>query len=687
MTWIIEKNGLGLSCYGDVQGIEFMSGVIKSLISQLLVCADAGSAKPVVDKLVRELCQITGLDLHPEFFQDERASLTSNGKAVSPTTAAQCAEDVERTRVFLQGIYAALQDCLVQTPVSQKVRVLYAGTGPFGLLLAPLLPLLDQSRFQITLLDIHEESLAKMQQLLTHLEIIPECVCLVHADACQWHTEQQFELIISETMRQGLIQEPQVSVFAHLHQFLVPGGLLIPELVRLDMWLTRFGQLALEGVANEEPPLHLGTVLQLNKLFVGALGSGDKTVLSGCLPIPSYPHRLSDLKLTTYIVVYRDYQLTENQSQLTLPLYEKNAHPVPGTQLKYRYDMGDFPRCVFEYEQLPEFALEKLPGSLEANAQGLYHVNRLWQKAQWQKRNGSKRVATLAEDEWLLDRILIDSLGLGLEPTVIHLYRCNEQWEFEQWMLSSLRDFLTPEKIAQINGNIVSFLHQGEAPQKFPSSQPLTPEQVAFWDEYGYLIVPAVLSEAECVSARAAIWNFLGMSELDPASWYLPSTQMQKIMVQLFSHTALDVARQSEYIRRVFEQLWQRNDLVVSTDRVGFNPPETSLWKFPGPSIHWDVELKAPIPFATQGLIYLTDVSEEQGAFCCVPGFHKKIDQWLSELPSDIDPADQDWQQWPVKPIAAKAGDLIVWHQALPHGSSPNRANYPRMVQYLNMYT
>ena len=37
-------------------------------------------------------------------------------------------------------------------------------------------------------------------------------------------------------------------------------------------------------------------------------------------------------------------------------------------------------------------------------------------------------------------------------------------------------------------------------------------------------------------------------------------------------------------------------------------------------------------------------------------------------------------------PIAAEAGDFVLWHHALPHSSSPNRGSYPRIVQYLNMY-
>jgi len=236
------------------------------------------------------------------------------------------------------------------------------------------------------------------------------------------------------------------------------------------------------------------------------------------------------------------------------------------------------------------------------------------------------------------------------------------------------------------NRAIVNFIENGKGELDAQAKLPLDTQQLSHWDEHGYLIIPGVLSANEAAAARAVIWDFLNMRADDSATWYQSSAQMKKIMVQLFAHPSLEVARTSDYIRRIFQQLWQRDDLVMTTDRVGFNPPETERWQFPGPGIHWDVELTAPVPFGTQGLIYLTDVAENQGAFCCVPGFHKKIDNWLVGQSQGIDLQQQDWSQWPVKPIAANAGDLIIWHQALPHGSSPNRADFPRMVQYLNMY-
>jgi ectoine hydroxylase-related dioxygenase (phytanoyl-CoA dioxygenase family) len=119
---------------------------------------------------------------------------------------------------------------------------------------------------------------------------------------------------------------------------------------------------------------------------------------------------------------------------------------------------------------------------------------------------------------------------------------------------------------------------------------------------------------------------------------------------------------------------------------VSFNPPERAEWRFPGPFLHWDTSLTPPIPFAVSGLIYLTDTVAEQGAFTCVPGFHRRIEDWLNGLPANANPRGEDLEALGAEPIPGRAGDLIIWHRALPHGSRPNRCTRPRIVQYLNMH-
>jgi ectoine hydroxylase-related dioxygenase (phytanoyl-CoA dioxygenase family) len=150
----------------------------------------------------------------------------------------------------------------------------------------------------------------------------------------------------------------------------------------------------------------------------------------------------------------------------------------------------------------------------------------------------------------------------------------------------------------------------------------------------------------------------------------------------LLHHPALHANRISPRIHRAFAQLWNREDIWINVDQAGMNPPERPGWRFPGPHLHWDVSLVPPIPFGVQGMLYLADTAADQGAFTCVPGFHKTIDDWLTNLPDGVDPRAHDFSSQTVA-IAGRAGDLVIWHHALPHGSSPNRAALPRFVQYV----
>lgn len=316
--------------------------------------------------------------------------------------------------------------------------------------------------------------------------------------------------------------------------------------------------------------------------------------------------------------------------------------------------------------------------SEDTSAAGLYHLHRLWQKTILKK---SGQAIEISADEWHLDRALLDLTGLGLQPGLVMLHHCND---FNSLVIKISGLGLSGSQKCQINQSLLR-LSKGNHSQAIPKV--LTEEQLEFWLQHGYLVVPGLLSPEQCAQSQQAIWQFLEADPAQPQSWYSHQQATEKIMLSLFRHPALDANRQVPLLRHIFEQLWQRTDLVMTTDRVSFNPPETQEWRYPGPDLHWDMQLKLPIEFATQGLIYLTDTTEQQGAFCCVPGFHQKIGSWIKQQGKDeISLQQQDWSLWPVKAIAAKAGDLVIWHHALPHGPSPNRANTPRMVQYINCY-
>ena len=204
-----------------------------------------------------------------------------------------------------------------------------------------------------------------------------------------------------------------------------------------------------------------------------------------------------------------------------------------------------------------------------------------------------------------------------------------------------------------------------------------------FWEENGYVVVHDAVPPDNLKAAERAVWDFLEMQSDDPRSWY--PDPPRGIMAEMYQHQALWDNRQYPRVHQAFAEIWGTEKLWVSIDRASMNPPELPDWKYSG-ILHWDTNLEPPIEFWVQGVLYLTDTTANQGAFSCVPGFHRRLDAWLKDLPAGANPREQDLESLGAKPIAGAAGDLIIWHSALPHGSSPNTATHPRVAQYITMF-
>ncbi len=332
----------------------------------------------------------------------------------------------------------------------------------------------------------------------------------------------------------------------------------------------------------------------------------------------------------------------------------------------------------------------KLHKSKKKGRLGVLHLLRMWSMAILKTKGITPEVDK--DLEWKLNLIIIDGLRLGLEETTKYLYQTTPSYEeFENWIVKTNGGNLKQEAVDSVNKAIKAILKGKEIKDDFSNNndvqeQVLNTEDLKFWEKNGYIIVKNAVSKEDCNAAKNAIWEFLNADPNNPDSWYKNNPAKQGIMVKFIHNKALEKNRQSAKIRVAFEQLWNRKNLIVSTDRVGFNPPERFDYRFPGPNLHWDTSINLPIPLSLQGILYLVDVEENQGAFTCVPGFHNKIDEWINNLPAGVDPREEDLNKLGAKPIAAKAGDFIIWHHALPHGSRPNTAGYPRIVQYIKWY-
>jgi hypothetical protein len=316
--------------------------------------------------------------------------------------------------------------------------------------------------------------------------------------------------------------------------------------------------------------------------------------------------------------------------------------------------------------------------SREKGSTGIYQLKRLWSKA-----IAGPAVANQYPDEALLETALIDILGIGLLPTYQFLYERKPDFEtFEQWVTAHANGHIDAETIQLCN----ALFENKTIHRESITANVLTDADINFWETNGYVIIRNAVTLQDCADSCKAIMDYLEMDATDVVTWYKKSMAMQGIMVTLYRNVSIDKNRNSPIIKRAFEQLWNRTDLIVTTDKCGFNPPETKTFTYRGTGLHWDVSLTTPIPFGTQGILYLTDTASHQGALTLIPGFHKNIESWLAALPKNVNPREVDLSAFGSKPIAANAGDFIIWNHKLPHAASPNKARLPRIVQYINWY-
>ncbi|MCJ0741856.1 SAM-dependent methyltransferase [Pedobacter montanisoli] len=284
---------------------------------------------PAINEYTSMLFELAGINSESD---EQRTDIfTHTGKAIGPFWAAACVREVLRTQRFCRGIYEAVKDCLVKQ-TTKPIQVIYAGTGPLAALAIPTMMQFRPNQVQFTLLEINPVSYAKLQQLLTILDLNAYVKEFVLADAATWKVTDTADIVVSETMNGGLRNEPQIAIMLNLASQLPENTLLIPEEITV----------ALATPRKENEPLLLKELGRFNKESYREIIAGSNADKWSFKEVVYEPDEEigSKLMLTTNITVYKTDKLGYNDCSLTLPYRVKGDFNEAKT-LKFAYKLSE----------------------------------------------------------------------------------------------------------------------------------------------------------------------------------------------------------------------------------------------------------------------------------------------------------------------------------------------------------
>ena len=318
----------------------------------LLECNDnVALMKHAVDELYRIYSQITGVKA--DQFNLYKDVMLPTGKAISTAAAAHCLLEMKRTALFLRGINKAIKQKLSKTP-DRPIRILYAGTGPYGTLLIPLLSFFKSTDLQVDVLDINRDSLIALLGLIDMLALDAYLDDVYCTDATTFKVEKPYDIVISETMLACLKSEPQVAIMQNLIPQLKESCIFIPEEITIDACLTN-PKMEMDRLLYTETGQPAFERHLLGNVFTVSKQNLDSVLSCKIFPIPRITASFPVLKLFTSVRVFADELLTENDSSITLPKQYYDFRTQEADQVEFWYEQGEKPQIrsrMVEYKRI-----------------------------------------------------------------------------------------------------------------------------------------------------------------------------------------------------------------------------------------------------------------------------------------------------------------------------------------------
>lgn len=285
---------------------------IRKSTENLLTCNnDFARMKCAVDQMYEVFSEITGVTF--DQLSTDKDIMLPSGKAISTAAAAHCLLEMKRTAIFLRGIHKAISKKLLEKK-ERSIRILYAGTGPYGTLVTPLLLLHRPDEVKVDWLDINPKALTALKKVIEALEVADFTGDIYCSDATMLELKHTYDIVISETMQACLKNEPQVAVMQNLIPQCNASTIFIPEQITIEAYLKKRGiwdgdQLLVEG----------GETTLIGELFSVKKDSLDHKHYRKVIDLPSSLNGPYDLHLHTTIKVFCNEILGLNDCSLNMP--------------------------------------------------------------------------------------------------------------------------------------------------------------------------------------------------------------------------------------------------------------------------------------------------------------------------------------------------------------------------------
>ncbi|CAF1076364.1 unnamed protein product [Rotaria sordida] len=216
-------------------------------------------------------------------------------------------------------------------------------------------------------------------------------------------------------------------------------------------------------------------------------------------------------------------------------------------------------------------------------------------------------------------------------------------------------------------------------------------EGINYLNEHGYAVFSDVLSQDEININKDLLWKFFetipgcNIRRDDPSTWstYWPGFPSHGVVNNcgIGQSDFMWNIRSNRNIKRVYSQIWNTNELLVSFDGCGVfrDWRYDSKWKTKSGWYHVDQNpVLKPNRCCIQGFVSLTDQNEKTGGLIVVPYSHLRFAQ-LTQLGHRLKDFIMIPRDHPIldrgraigKFIQCQAGDLVLWDSRLIHCNSP----------------